>query len=47
MTDIETIEERLAYIFDTAQCAEDTLWYSNFETFFDCIMTMIEDEITD
>ena len=44
--DIEIVEEKLDKLFDEAIGVEDTIWYSETETFRDAILDMIGDEIS-
>ena len=43
--DIKTIENNLNEIFQDAEDVKDTIWYSDIETLFDAILTMVDTEI--
>ena len=42
---IDIIDKKLNEIFQDAIGVNDTIWYSEIETLFDCILTMIDTEI--
>ncbi|MCK4679271.1 MAG: hypothetical protein KAT48_14145 [Bacteroidales bacterium] len=43
--DIKIIENNLNEIFQDAEDVKDTIWYSDIETLFDAILTMVDTEI--